>query len=186
MKVLVTNDDGIHAPGLAALASAAERFGDVYILAPVSEQSGVGHGVTLSHPLRTSTAERNGGFSGHAVSGTPADCVKLAVTGSVVPCPDVILSGVNAGRNTGIHLLYSGTVAAAIEGAILGVPSVASSVDFSDAPDFQEAGASPPPWPSLTVRFRASFPVVPGFRSTAAICPPTKTFPTRRSSVMRT
>jgi len=141
MNILVTNDDGIHAPGLDALARAARRFGNVSVVAPVHEQSGVGHGVTLLQPLRAVPVHRNGGLFGHAVSGTPADCVKLVLTSSICPRPDLIFSGVNFGRNTGIHILYSGTVAAAIEGAILGVPSVAISVDFSAHPRFDEAAA---------------------------------------------
>jgi len=139
MNVLVTNDDGIDAPGLAALAEAARAFGQVWVVAPRHEQSGVGHGVTLSRPLRLSRVEREGRLFGHAVSGTPADCVKVAVTASLVPRPGLVLSGVNFGRNAGIHLFYSGTVAAAIEAAMLGVPSAAVSVDFADSPDFTTA-----------------------------------------------
>ena len=139
MNILLTNDDGIHADGLAALRSAAAAFGDVHVMAPSTERSGVGHGITLTGPLRVSEVNRNGGFFGYAVTGTPADCVKFALGSSVVPRPDLILSGVNFGGNLGIHVLYSGTVAAAIEGAILGVPSIAISVAFGEHIDFGTA-----------------------------------------------
>jgi len=141
MNVLVTNDDGIHAPGLAALREAARSFGDVSVVAPLHEQSGVGHGITLTHPLRISPVHHNGDFLGNAVTGTPADCVKLALSSSEVPRPDVIFSGVNFGHNLGIHVLYSGTVAAAVEGSMYGIPAVALSVSFSEDPDFATAAA---------------------------------------------
>lgn len=139
MRVLVTNDDGIYAAGLAALCRAARVFGEVWVVAPMAQQSGVGHGITLTRPLRALRVERDGDFVGYGVTGTPADCVKLAISGSLAPRPHLILSGVNDGSNTGIHVLYSGTVGAAVEGAMLGVPSVAVSVDFSDDPDLDTA-----------------------------------------------
>jgi 5'-nucleotidase len=139
MRILVTNDDGIHAPGLAALVCAARAFGEVVVVAPSIERSGVGHGITLTHPLRATPARVADGISGYAVSGTPADCIKLAISGDLVARPDVVFSGVNLGHNIGIHVFYSGTVAAALEGAMLGVPAVAFSVDFSERPDFRAA-----------------------------------------------
>ena len=139
MNILITNDDGIRAPGLAALCSAARAFGEVHVVAPHVEQSGAGHAITLVRPLRASRVACGDGLVGWSVTGTPADCVKLAVLAQLIPRPDVVLSGVNFGHNVGLHVFYSGTVAAALEGAMLGIPGVAISVDFSDAPDYPSA-----------------------------------------------
>lgn len=141
MKVLLTNDDGINAPGLAALANAVSKVAQVTVVAPATEMSAVGHAITLSDPLRVSEVQKNGDFFGHAVSGTPADCVKLAhwALYKDKPKPDVLISGINLGSNTGINTIYSGTVSAATEGAIIGIPSFAISLTTFIEPDFSFA-----------------------------------------------
>lgn len=141
MKVLLTNDDGINAPGLAALAKAVSHVADVTVVAPATEMSAVGHAITLSDPLRVSEVQKNGDFFGHGVSGTPADCVKLAYWALLKdqPKPDVLISGINLGSNTGINTIYSGTVSAATEGAIIGIPSFAISLTTFVDPDFSFA-----------------------------------------------
>lgn len=141
MKVLLTNDDGINAPGLAALANAMSAVADVKIVAPATEMSAVGHAITLSDPLKVIEVKKNSEFFGHAVSGTPADCVKLAhwVLLKDQPKPDVLISGINLGSNTGINTIYSGTVSAATEGAILNIPSFAISLTTFVNPDFSAA-----------------------------------------------
>src|SRR5678810_910210 len=122
--ILVTNDDGIHARGLAALAEALATIGEVYVVAPDREQSAVGHALTLHRPLRVDrVAERK-----YAVNGTPSDCVNLAVLGFLPEPPVLIASGVNHGSNLGDDVTYSGTVSAAMEGTLLGVPSIAVSL----------------------------------------------------------
>lgn len=134
MRILLSNDDGIYAPGIAVLYEAVRDLGQVDIVAPSSERSAVGHAITLSDPLKVREVQRNGQFFGHAVSGTPADCVKLAVEGSLLGHkPDLVISGVNLGPNAGISVIYSGTVSAATEGTILGIPSLAISLNtFTD------------------------------------------------------
>jgi 5'-nucleotidase len=141
VKVLLTNDDGINAPGLAALAEAMSLMADVSIVAPATEMSAVGHAITLSDPLKVTEVKKNGEFFGHAVSGTPADCVKLAhwVLLKDQPKPDLLISGINLGSNTGINTIYSGTVSAATEGAILDIPSFAISLTTFVNPDFSAA-----------------------------------------------
>ena len=141
MRVLVTNDDGINAPGIAALAEEISKVADVVVVAPATEMSAVGHAITLTDPLRVTEVSKNGKFYGHAVSGTPADCVKLAYWALLKdqPKPDVLISGINLGSNTGINTIYSGTVSAATEGAILGIPSFAISLTTFVDPDFSYA-----------------------------------------------
>jgi len=136
MKVLLTNDDGIHAPGLKALHDALCIEHAVHIVAPEVEMSAVGHAITLTLPLRVQEVKNNGSFFGWAVRGTPADCVKIAVQKLLSEPPDVILSGINLGANVGVNILYSGTVSAATEGAFLGFPSAAISLDSRKDPDF--------------------------------------------------
>ncbi len=133
MNILVSNDDGIHAPGIAALYGAIHDLGEVHVAAPAAEQSAVGHAITLSNPIKARRVDVGGAFSGHAIGGTPADCVKLAVC-SLLPCrPDLLVSGINLGQNAGISVIYSGTVSAATEGTILGIPSMAISLNsFTD------------------------------------------------------
>ncbi|MCP4667497.1 MAG: 5'/3'-nucleotidase SurE [Deltaproteobacteria bacterium] len=139
MKILLTNDDGIHAPGLLALYHALKSECDVDIVAPETEMSAVGHAITLNSPLRVQKVYKNGSFYGHAVTGTPADCVKIAINELLPSRPDIVFSGINPGANVGVNILYSGTVSAATEGAFLGVPSAAFSLDNRKNPDFRFA-----------------------------------------------
>jgi 5'-nucleotidase len=132
--LLVTNDDGIHAAGITALAEALADLGDVYVIAPDREQSTVGHALTLHRPLR---ADRRGERR-FAVNGTPSDCVNLGVLGLLSETPALVVSGINHGSNLGDDVTYSGTVSAAMEGTLLGVPSVAVSLENPEA-GFAEA-----------------------------------------------
>ncbi|MDD5766110.1 MAG: 5'/3'-nucleotidase SurE [Candidatus Marinimicrobia bacterium] len=140
--ILITNDDGIAAPGIHALVMAMKEIGDVVVVAPDSERSAVGHAITLSDPIRVVNFNKNSLWSGFAVSGTPADCVKIAVGALLERRPNLVVSGINLGSNAGINVIYSGTVSAATEGTILGIPSVAISLTtytnpiFSTASDF--------------------------------------------------
>jgi len=138
MDILLTNDDGIRAVGLRALYGALTRAGHrVHVAAPMTEQSAVGHSVTLFSPLRVKEVEEPG-FSGLGISGTPADCVKLALSHLLPAKPDMIVSGINAGANVGVDVLYSGTVSAATEGALAGIPALAVSVDDYHPTDLTE------------------------------------------------
>jgi len=139
MRILLTNDDGIHAPGLYALHETLKSDYEVDIVAPESEMSAVGQAITLTMPLRVQEVQKNGSFFGYAVTGTPADCVKIAVQELLERPPDVILSGINPGANVGVNILYSGTVSAATEGAFLGVKSAAISLNTRINPDFRFA-----------------------------------------------
>jgi len=139
MKILLTNDDGIHAPGLFALRRALAADHDVTIVAPEMEMSAVGHAITLASPLRVRRVRKERSFFGYAVSGTPADCVKIGVQELLREPPDMILSGINVGANVGVNVLYSGTVSAATEGAFLGIRSAAISLDTVNHPDFRFA-----------------------------------------------
>ena len=123
MRILVTNDDGIHSPGLTALAKALSRLGEVWVVAPDRERTAVAHAVTLHKPLRVHQV----GTQLYAVNGTPVDCVNLAVLKLLPAPPDLLVSGINKGVNLGDDVLYSGTVSAAMEGTILGIPSMAVS-----------------------------------------------------------
>ncbi|MDZ7343622.1 MAG: 5'/3'-nucleotidase SurE [candidate division KSB1 bacterium] len=132
--ILITNDDGIFAPGLFALYESLRQIAEVAVVAPDSEKSAVGHAITLSDPLRVTPFEKYGKFFGHAVNGTPADCVKIAYFALLPRKPDMVISGINYGSNTGINIIYSGTVSAATEATILGMPSFAISLTtFKDA-----------------------------------------------------
>lgn len=137
--ILLTNDDGIYAPGLAALATELQRLGDVAIVAPATEQSGVGHSITFLSPLVCHEVFREDRHWGWAVEGSPADCVKLGVLELCERQPDLVVSGINGGLNAGINVLYSGTVAAAIEGAFFGITSVAVSLQYEEHPGFPRA-----------------------------------------------
>ncbi len=132
MRILLTNDDGIDAPGLAALYKAARGLGDVTVVAPDSVQSAKSHAVTFHMPLTIKPhrvhAHGEALFVGHAVSGTPADCVKVARAKVGKEPWDLVISGINAGANLGVHTLYSGTVAAAREAAMTGIPAIAMSL----------------------------------------------------------
>lgn len=139
MRILLTNDDGIFAKGIEALYLALIEKNEVIVVAPETEQSAVGHAITFLNPLRIKPVRRNGHFFGYALNGTPADCVKIALTELIKPAPDVVVSGINAGANVGVNVIYSGTVSAATEAAVLGVPSVAVSMDSFDTSDFSAA-----------------------------------------------
>lgn len=128
MLILLTNDDGITAPGLVALYHELSKLGEVHVVAPETVQSATGHGITITTPLLTQKVTVEGSFTGTAVDGRPADCVKLAVAQILPRTPDLVVSGMNSGANTGINVIYSGTVAAAIEAAFLGLPSIAVSL----------------------------------------------------------
>ena len=140
VQILLTNDDGIYAPGLAALEHELHKLGDVTVAAPLTEQSGVGHSITYLTPLMARKVYREDGHQrGWAVEGSPADCVKLAVSELCPRRPDLVVSGINSGLNAGINVLYSGTVAAAIEGAFFGITSVAVSLEYDDAARYDMA-----------------------------------------------
>ena len=139
MRILLTNDDGIHAPGLAALADALPALGEVLTVAPALNQSGVSHTITYLQPLMVREEFRDGRHFGWAVAGSPADCVKLAMLQLSLHSLDLVVSGINSGPNVGINVLYSGTVAAAIEGAFFGVTSVAVSLALAEQPDYPQA-----------------------------------------------
>jgi 5'-nucleotidase len=136
MRILLTNDDGILAEGLIALYEELKGDFELSVVAPETEMSAIGHAITLSNPLRVRRFKRNGVFLGYGVNGTPADCVKIAVQEILQQPPDIILSGINMGSNVGINILYSGTASAATEGAFLGFPSVAISLNTKNSPDF--------------------------------------------------
>jgi len=138
-KILITNDDGIYAPGIFALWEALDALGDVTIVAPDTEKSAVGHAITISDPIRIQEITRRDGFEGSAVKGTPADCVKIAVQGIMKSPPDVIVSGINAGANVGNNIIYSGTVSAATEGTMLNIPSMAISLDAVKGGNYEPA-----------------------------------------------
>src|SRR5579872_1602068 len=139
MRILLTNDDGIYAPGLEALHDELLRLGTVDVVAPSVEQSGVSHSITYLEPLLVQDVFRDGKLFGHGVRGSPADCVKLAMLQICNTPPDLVVSGINAGANTGINVLYSGTVAGAIEGAFFGITSIAVSLASCENPDYQRA-----------------------------------------------
>lgn len=128
MLILLTNDDGITAPGLVAMYRELRKLGEVQVIAPDTVQSATGHGITLSTPILTSEVKVGSDFTGTAVGGRPADCVKLAIARLLPRAPDLVVSGMNSGANVGINVIYSGTVAAAIEAAFLGLPSIAVSL----------------------------------------------------------
>ena len=133
---LVSNDDGIFSPGIRNLAEVASQYGEVQIIAPDRQQSAVGHSITVMDPLRVARFEMSNSMVGHAVNGTPADCVKLAHDQLLDRQPTMILSGINHGSNAGINIIYSGTVSAATEGTVLGYPSIAvSCTDFQEDAD---------------------------------------------------
>ncbi len=139
MRILLTNDDGIYAPGLEALHDELLRLGPVDVVAPSVEQSGVGHSITYLEPLLAHDVFRHGRLFGKAVRGSPADCVKIAMLQFCNTPPDLVVSGINAGANSGINVLYSGTVAGAIEGAFFGITSIAVSQASGDNPDLPQA-----------------------------------------------
>jgi 5'-nucleotidase len=125
-RILVTNDDGVHSDGLKALAEALKALGDVFIVAPTQEASAIGHALTLRRPLRLEQI----GEHFYGVDGTPTDCVNIGITTVLRGLPDLVVSGINKGWNLGDDVTYSGTVAGAMEGALLGVPSIAVSLQL--------------------------------------------------------
>jgi 5'-nucleotidase len=138
LKILLTNDDGIHAPGILALYNALQGLGEITIVAPYTGQSATSHGVTFHEPLMRHDVTLEDGRTGYAIDGRPADCVKVAMRtlwseihgeGTM---PDITISGMNGGSNVGINVIYSGTVGAAVESAFLGVPSIAVSLHLGD------------------------------------------------------
>jgi len=143
MRILLSNDDGILAPGLAALREAVEGLGDITVVAPETPQSATGHGITLKNPLTVQRVQVAGAvqFEGTSVDGSPADCVRLAIRRLMPHKPELVLAGINAGANVGINVFYSGTVAAAAEAVMLGVPAVAFSAAIgAKEVDFARAG----------------------------------------------
>jgi 5'-nucleotidase len=157
VRILLVNDDGIHAPGLRALREVLTELGEVTTVAPLTEQSGVGHGITYLHPIMVKEIHEHGKHYGWAVDGSPADCTKLGVLEFCQGRPDLIVSGINSGANIGINVLYSGTVAAAIEGAFFGITSIAVSIQQSTKcpSDYPQAARSVLP---LIRRLLADYP----------------------------
>ena len=139
MKILITNDDGVHAPGLLALKKALAPLAEVIVIAPERPRSACGHAITLHKPLRLTKVRMADGGEGYATNGTPADCVALGTSEHLGGTPDLVVSGINLGPNLGVDMVYSGTVAGAMEAAICGLPSFAISVASYAATDFQPA-----------------------------------------------
>jgi len=138
--ILVTNDDGITAPGLHALVEAVQDLGEIVVVAPDSPQSGMGHAITINHPLRLDKVDVHGDHKWYQSSGTPVDCVKLAIDKILHRKPDLCVSGINHGSNSSINVIYSGTMSAAMEGAIEGIPSIGFSLlNYSLEADFTAA-----------------------------------------------
>lgn len=141
--ILVSNDDGIDAPGLVSLVFALEDLGDIHVVAPIDEQSAVGHAITIRSPVRARPWQLVGDpehSAAHAVTGTPADCVKIAVDKLLPRKPDIVVSGINRGPNTAVNVIYSGTVSAATEASILGIDAIAFSLCNYRAKDYEAAG----------------------------------------------
>ena len=142
-RILLCNDDGIHAPGIQSLASALDGLGELFVVAPTTEQSAVGHAITVRDPIRAHREEfevPSGPIPAWGVTGTPADSIKLACHELLDAPPDLVVSGINQGPNTAVNVLYSGTVSAATEASILGVDSIAISLCEWSEPQFEEAG----------------------------------------------
>ncbi|MBL6876118.1 MAG: 5'/3'-nucleotidase SurE [Chitinophagales bacterium] len=138
--ILVTNDDGITASGIKSLVSVARKFGEVVVVAPDSPQSGMGHAITLTKPLRLHPSDIFEGIRSYECSGTPVDCVKIAVDKVLDRKPDLCISGINHGSNSSINVIYSGTMSAAVEAALEGIPSIGFSLcDFAHDADFSVA-----------------------------------------------
>jgi len=139
--ILITNDDGIFAPGLRYLIQTIRPLGDVLVVAPDKPQSAMGHAVTIQSPLRLHLLAEEEGYREYSCNGTPADCVKLGQKVIIRGKPDLIVSGINHGSNASINILYSGTMAAVIEGAMENVPSIGFSLnEYSHAADFSHCG----------------------------------------------
>ncbi len=141
MRILITNDDGILAPGIQALYRAVADLGDVDVVAPETSQSASSHAISVLKPMVVRRLLVNDEFHGWSVAGRPADCVKLALMELLRDRrPDFVLSGINAGANTGVNVLYSGTVAGALEAAIFNIPAIAFSLELAEEMDFAGAG----------------------------------------------
>jgi len=139
MQILLTNDDGIFAPGLAAIYKELTKIGDVIVVAPADSRSGASHSVTFKKPLVCNKVDINGQFTGFSVQGSPADCVKLACMQLHDGPIDLLVAGINNGANAGINVYYSGTVAAAMEAAFLKIPAVAMSLASEEQMNFEKA-----------------------------------------------
>ena len=138
MRILLTNDDGIFAPGLTAMHRALLELGTVDVVAPATVQSGMGHGITIHEPITAEKVALDKSV-GYSVRGKPADCVKIAMTDLLESPPDLVVSGINDGANASVNVIYSGTVAGACEGAMLGFPAIAVSMKQGPARDFKSA-----------------------------------------------
>jgi 5'/3'-nucleotidase len=154
MRILLSNDDGYFAPGLAILADALAEFGEITVVAPERDRSGASNSLTLDRPLYVRRSPNGFLF----VNGTPTDCVHIAVTGLLEHLPDMIVSGINLGANMGDDTIYSGTVAAAMEGYLLGIPSIALSLTNKSGVHFETAARV---GRELVERFRAGAPCSP-------------------------
>lgn len=138
--ILVTNDDGISAKGILSLVEVASKFGDIVVVAPDKPQSGMGHAITINHPLRLNKSLLFPGIESYTCSGTPVDCVKLGIFEVLKRVPDLLVSGINHGANTSSNVLYSGTMSAAVEGAMENIPSVGFSLyNYDSDADFSTA-----------------------------------------------
>ena len=141
--ILISNDDGIEAAGILSLVAAMDGLGDIIVAAPLNEQSAVGHAITMRDPVRARPwpfRGPSGQITAYAISGTPADCVKLAMDKLVPRTPDLVFSGINHGPNTAVNVIYSGTVSAATEASILGIPAIAFSYCRWGGGDFEASG----------------------------------------------
>jgi 5'-nucleotidase len=135
--ILVVNDDGVSAPGIMALVNSVKHLGEVVVVAPDSPQSGMGHAITVNKPLRLEQVHNFGDIKGYQCSGTPVDCVKLSVDKVLHRQPDLCVSGINHGSNSSINIIYSGTMSAAVEASLEGVPSIGFSLcDYHHEADF--------------------------------------------------
>lgn len=142
MRILLTNDDGISAPGIKALWDILRQEAEVFVVAPSMEQSASSQAITVHHPIRVDEYNIDAeGIKGWSVGGTPTDCVKLALASILDKKPDIVISGINLGANLGSDVLYSGTVSAAIEGALHNIPAIAVSLDLREEPDFSHAAS---------------------------------------------
>jgi 5'-nucleotidase len=140
--ILITNDDGINSPGIEVLKNSLQDLGEIFVVAPDTQKSAVSSSLTINKPLRVSKFYKNGMFFGYSVNGTPTDCVKLAISTLLVRKPDLVVSGINHGKNTSINVLYSGTVAGATEGLLADINSIAiSHSSHSLEADLTDAGA---------------------------------------------
>jgi 5'-nucleotidase len=138
--ILISNDDGITAPGITALIAVMKELGDVIVVAPDKPQSAMGHAITINHPIRLTKVDMHPGVTAYQCTGTPVDCVKLAIYEILHRKPDLLLSGINHGENTSTNVLYSGTMSAAVEGAMENIPSIGFSLaDFDANADFSGA-----------------------------------------------